>query len=693
MLLTLAFAMAAEGMWLPEQLPEVAPEFADRGLEISPETLADPMKAPLGAVASLGFCTAAFVSPDGLLATNHHCVEYWLRNISTEENNYFLDGFASASREEEASVGADGRLWIVTSVDDVTEQMMQGIGRRTKDAARYNRLQANQKELINACEVDDVTRCRVASFYSGAEYRLITSTEIRDLRLVFAPPMQVGQFGGETDNWMWPRHSADFSFFRAYVAPDGSSATYSEENVPFKPKHFLEVEPEGAQPGEFVMVAGYPGRTSRHARAAVLAYEVEIGMAKRNALRKEAIDLLTEYAQKSSLNQSRLGPTISGLANGYKNTAGILEGMQRGDLVSVKQAQEAEFLEWVAADKKRARKLNPIISEYDAFLEERRARGTRDLYMGWIRGADMLSVASSLVRMSVEREKPEAERDRGYQERDLPRRIQGLKVMHERTVLEADEALWRVMLNHYTDLPESDRSPEFEAWVAEQSTDDLATYLYANQELMDPDVRMALFEASEAELRKSENPWIQLAWVFEEARQAKKMENEARAGKARRLGQAWMRAQLDYAASQNRPMYADANSTLRVTLGVVEGYSPQDGLVATPYTHMSGLAAKIGEGDFAYPEDYTEPARAADPKGIVNFLTTLDITGGNSGSSVLNGQGKLVGLLFDGVWESIPGDWVYYAPLNRSTGVDIRFMRWVMEQNPNTQYLRDELFR
>ncbi|MFK7929223.1 MAG: S46 family peptidase [Myxococcota bacterium] len=701
-LLAAPVANADEGMWLPEQIPEIAPAWTERGLEIDPEALADPLGKPLGAIVSLGFCSASFVSPDGLIATNHHCVEGFLQQNSTGANNLHKDGFVAADRTEELPVGPGGRIQVVEKIEDVTSQVMRKVGKRTKDAKRYTLMEEAKKRLIAACERQANRRCRVASYRGGGEYRLITSLELADVRIVAAPPMSVGQFGGEIDNWMWPRHSADFSFLRAYVAPDGSSATYSKDNVPYKPAHHLEVDATGAEPGSFVMIAGYPGRTSRHARAESLRWYSQDYLPTRLQLTLDMRQILQTFSDADPDAEARLGRSISSLSNGIKNSQGLLEGLQRGGLVDEKIKNEAEILAWVNADPARAKKWKAALETQSTLNSERQADSLRELYVSWAgRAADLLSVSRRAVRWAGEREKSDIQRDRGYQDRDRERIEAGFDRLERSLHLPSDRAVFELVMSRYQALPKDSRVQVLDDWIeANGGIKKAMDRLYAEPTLTDADARKALLNQSVAELKASDDPWVELAVALEEWDAPRRAKSKARSGASLKVTPAWFQVLDAWHKEQGKVLYDDANSTLRLTLGHVEGYSPQDGLVALPQTTVAGLAVKAGPAPFNAPEALVERARdskdhrfADKALGAVpaSFLSTLDITGGNSGSAVLNGKGQLVGLVFDGNYESIAADWIWMQSVTRAITVDVRMIGWVLDGDPKAAWILKEL--
>lgn len=695
-------AHAGEGMWLPEQMPEVAAPFVEQGLQIDPAELADPMGAPLGSIVTLGFCSASFVSPDGLVVTNHHCVEGFLQYISTGEANHHRDGFVAPTRADEAHAGPSARLGVVTALTDVTSKVMDGIGKRTKDADRHDRMEANRKALVADCEATPNRRCRVVPHFGGATWRLVEVLEIQDVRLVYVPPMSLGQYGGDVDNWMWPRHGADFAFLRAYVAPDGSSAPYSEDNVPYQPAQHLLLG-EGVSEDDVVMVAGFPGSTERHLLTMDLAWQAETVLPQSLEGALEALEIMERHAEADPEAAARLGARISGYRNFEKNTRGMLAGVAGRGVLEAKQAQEDTILAWIDADKKRAktyRKAHTALTEalVEEHLDADRLRAVR-----WIqRASGPLGFAYQAVRWADERETTDdAERDSGYQDRDRDRTAAWYAQADRGWFLPADRELLQWALGKYADAPAETHLPSLDAWLeAQGGVGPALDALYAEPKWLDADARVATLDTPAADLRGSGDPWIGLAVALEDFFGPRREAREATEGKLQRLFQDWMTAKLAWADATDTLMYDDANSTLRITIGTVTGYVPQDGLVATPFTTTAGMAAKAGDAPFDAPADVL--ARVPDAassrwavEGLgdvpVDFLSTLDITGGNSGSAVLDGQGRLVGLAFDGNWESIAADWWFLDDVTRCISVDLRYVLWLLDGDEGAAGLRDEL--
>jgi hypothetical protein len=699
LLATLPTAQADEGMWLPEQLPKKAAELKDMGLEIDAAQLADPMGQPLGSIVTLGFCSAAFVSPDGLIATNHHCVAGYLGYLSDAENDRNKDGYLAATQADEAWVGPGSEVQVVQKISDVTDRVNAGVKRRTKDLQREAIVSKNTKAIVADCEADrpDV-QCRVASYYGGAEYRLIEKRRLKDVRLVYAPPDSVGAYGGEIDNWMWPRHSGDFALLRAYVAPDGSTAENAEDNVPYQPPHHLEVNPEGANPGDFVMVAGYPGRTYRFKRVRSMQFSRDVAYPFSIGLSEEMRAILVDHSERSDEAKARLTPHIGYIDNGLKYRQGMLDGFSGSDVVTRKEAAEEALMKWVAADKKRSNRYGPVFAEMDAMADESERTYKSESVSRWMLGIDLLSAAYAGWRWACEQEKPDLERDRGYQDRDREKRIRRMERMDKTMWIESDRDVMKLLLEKLSALPADERPQPVLDWVAAQGgIDEALEVLHKDPALAKTENRVALLDMDRATLAKSSDPWVQLAIALDSYNAPLRERDRTRKGANLRLQPLYIEA---LRASTEGELYPDANSTLRITVGHVKGYSPQDGLVALPQTTLAGMVAKNGDAPFDTPQRFLDAAaKAGDSKWKdadlgdvpVDFLTTLDTTGGNSGSATLDARGRFIGLIFDGNYEAMSADWVFNDEMTRSIHVDVRYLLWTLDEVEGATRLLEEM--
>lgn len=341
--------LAREGMWVPQQLPEIAGPLKDAGLELAPEQLADLTADPMGAVVALGGCTASFVSPNGLVATNHHCAYGAIQLNSTPEKNLMALGFNAATTADEVSAGPTARVFVMDRISDVSADIHAAMGASTDGRARQNALEAKQKALIADCEQEAGYRCTLYSFFGGQTFRLFRQLEIKDVRLAYAPPSSIGNYGGEVDNWMWPRHTGDFTFYRAYVGPDGKPAAFSKDNVPYHPKHWLRLADQPLEAGDFVMVAGYPGQTNRYALFDEFQGVSDWQYPVVGQHLKNLVALVLAAGEDDKDVEVKYAATIRGWQNAMKNWDGQLEGFKRVDALAGKQAGEQAVLDWLAA--------------------------------------------------------------------------------------------------------------------------------------------------------------------------------------------------------------------------------------------------------------------------------------------------------------------------------------------------------
>ena len=696
---------AKEEMFTPAQLQDISEELSEAGLEIAPESLADLTDFPMGAVVSLGGCSASFVSPEGLVVTNHHCARGSVQYNSTAENNYLANGFLAATKDAELPAAPGSRVYVTTEVTDVTAQMRDGT-EGMEPLARFELVQQRRKDIIAACEETAGYRCQVSGFFGGAQYKLIKRLEVRDVRLVYAPADSIGKYGGDIDNWQWPRHTGDFAFYRAYVAPDGSAAEYSEDNVPYQPEHHLKVSAKGVADGDFVMVAGYPGSTSRYTLLAEVENTFEWNYPTFQKLIEEWIATIEEAAPEGSDARVKYESLLAGLNNYEKNLRGQMEGARRVGLVDRRRAREAALAEWIAADASRA-DYGTAIAALAELSEESASAARTNFWYGNAARASLFGVARRLYRLSKENLKPNAEREGGYQERDMTFFRQSMQAIDRRYDAGVDKAVWTLFLTGYLAQPMEERVPELDAamgFTAETTADDLPDLLeafYANTTLGDVETRLAMMEASPEAFEANEDPFIKLAVAMYDYGFDLETKSKTRSGRSLALRPAYMEAITAWQKEQGVLAYPDANSTLRITFGNVMGGSPADGLVYTPFTTLEGITAKdTGEDPFNAPAKQLELIKAKDYGNYkfdavnsvpVNYLSDLDVTGGNSGSATLNSKGELVGLLFDGTYESINSDWDFDPRTTRSIHVDSRYMLWVMEKVDGAEALIDEM--
>lgn len=692
-LLVAAVATADEGMWMPQQVPQLSEQLRKAGLQLDPKQFADLTGDPMGAIVSLGGCSASFVSPQGLVVTNHHCAYGSLQYNSTPERDLITNGFLAQSLSEEVPAAAGSRIFVTTGIEDVTAKITGNIGPKVSDAERARLVERRIKEMVGECEKGGGVRCRVSSFFEGDQYLKLTQMEIRDVRLVYAPARGVGEYGGETDNWMWPRHTGDFSFYRAYVGRDGKPADYSKENVPYQPKHFLKVATTDLDPGDLVIVAGYPGRTYRYRTAAEVESMLEFTYPNSIRYSEEIMRILEEQGKGKRDVQIRNASRIKGIANGYKNNQGMVEGLRSSGLVETRRKGEQELAAWIAADPARVKKYGNVLQELDRLEQQKRATRQRDVVTSWIyRSSPMLSQANSVYRLSLERPKKDLDRREGYQERDW-NRIRESAQRTQRTIEPgSDRAGLRFFLLEATKLPEGQRIAAVDQALAatgettaEKQVEKFLDRLYGNTKTASLDERLKMLGESTAQLEARNDSMIDFAASLAKLSLANEKRDDATAGAMLRIRPRYFEALREMKGGL---LYPDANGTLRVTFGTVIGYTPRDAVAYAPQTTLKGVIEKdTGVEPFDSPKALLEAAKTSvagyvDPELAdvpVNYLSTVDTTGGNSGSATLNAKGELCGLLFDGTYEGMAGDYFVDEATSRSIHADSQYMLWVMD--------------
>ncbi len=699
-LLACSAVHADEGMWMPSQLPQLAKELRAAGFKGNPAELADLTKHPMSAVVSLGGCTASFVSPQGLAVTNHHCALGAIQLNSTPQRNLIEAGFNAAVQADEVSAGPAARILVTVGFDKVTDRILSDARGKT-GRAYFDAVEAAQKATVAACEQDAGHRCSVANMYYGRDYYLIKQLELKDVRLVYAPPRAIGNYGDEIDNFMWPRHTGDFTFYRAYVGKDGKPAAYSKDNVPYQPPAHLAVSTAPVKAGDFAMVAGYPGTTFRHRTAAEFANQIEWLLPTRVAVVGGLIDTIETATGDDADKRVLYASTLASQKNTLKRAQGELEGLRRSDAVRVRRADEAAMLAWLASQPNVAA-LQSDVRAAQVLLDAAEATRERDFILGYLR-TGLLGSAVSLQRLALERTKPDAQRESGYQQRDEALIEAGLKQLQRRYHPDVEKAVLAYALQRYFALPANQRVAEFDAvfgnnpGIARSRLD----AMYAGTRLGEEAERLALLKATPESLAASTDPLLKAAATLQPALLRLEDASKERNGELLRLRPAYMEALVGYRTSQGRDVYPDANSTLRVSFGKVSALSPRDAIDYRPLTTVGGIVEK---NTGVEPFDAPKPLLDAIAKGdfgttidpslktqTVNFMTNLDTTGGNSGSPVLDANGKLIGLNFDSNWEAVSASWMFDPRYKRAIHVDMRYLRWLLAKVYPAPHLLKEM--
>lgn len=690
-----AGAHADEGQWQPHQLPQLKAELKRAGIEIPAEKLADLSKHPMSAIVSLGGCSAAFVSDAGLVVTNHHCAYGAVQRNSTPEHNYITNGFLAKTRAAELPGGPNSLVYVTDKVENVSDRVLKGLTADMSGRARHEAVEKRVKDLIAECETDKMYRCSVPAFHRGLEYYRIRQMMIRDVRLVYAPSDKIGNFGGDIDNYEWPRHTGDYSFLRAYVGKDGRPADPSPDNVPYKSKDFLVVSAEGLKAGDGILLAGYPGRTSRYKLPAEIRFARDTAFPLKVSELQADLAVMADATNGDAAAAVRYASVVKSINNVLKKTQGLLDGFARKDIAAIKDVQDAEFRAWYA---KQPNVSPTLLAELDAAIASDMALSEEEFAWSVATNSDLLKSARTIYRLSLERQKADAERESGYQQRDLAFIKARLTRLEQSYVNKVDQARFEAGLKRYAQLAAKSHPQGLDALLPAPSA---VAALYQQTQLADTAKRLAWLEKDQAAVAQSDDAFMALAIKLQPVEAALEERRKEIDGNLERVIPQYMQAVIAWKKSQGKPVYPDANSTLRVTYGTVSPYSPRDGLTKGPFTTVEGIVEKVtGKAPFEAPQalidavkqkrygQFRDPVLGTVP---VNFLTSADTTGGNSGSAVMNKRGELIGLNFDSTYESITKDWYFDTAITRAIHLDIRYMLWVMKEVDHADNLLQEM--
>ena len=691
-----AAAHADEGQWQPHQLNQLKSELKRIGMTIPVDKLTDLSKHPMSAIVSTGGCSAAFVSADGLIVTNHHCGYAAIQRNSTPEHNYIVNGFLARDRAGELPGGPSMLVYVTEKVENVSERVLKGLAPTMSGRERYEEVQSHIKALTAECETDKAYRCSVPAFHRGLEYYRIRQLMIRDVRLVYAPSDKIGNYGGDVDNYEFPRHTGDFSFLRAYVGKDGRPADPSPDNVPYKSKDFLVLSAEGLKNGDPILLAGYPGRTSRYKLPAEIRFARDVDFPLRVAGMQADLAVIAAATMSSPAYDVRYASVVKSINNVMKKTQGLLDGFARKDIAAIKDVQDAQFRAWFRQHHGAASK--SVLADLDAAIGADMALSEEEYAWSVATHSDLLASARTLYRLALERQKPDPKRDAGYQERDLSFIKARLTRLEQSLVASVDEARYAAALARFGKLAERMHAQALDALLPVPHA---VPALYKSSELADTAKRLAWIGKDVDAFRKSDDAFIKLAVRLHDVSASLENRRKEINGNLERIIPQYMTAVIAWKKSQGKPVYPDANSTLRVTYGTVAPYTARDGVIKGPFTTVDGVVEKhTGKDPFIAPKELLDAVRDKrfgafkDPVlGTVplNFLSSADTTGGNSGSAVLNKRGELVGLNFDSTYESITKDWYFDSAITRAIHVDIRYMLWVMKEVDHADKLLKEM--
>ncbi len=688
-------SFADEGQWTPDQIKKLdARMLKERGLELTANQLwneeGDERTGGLmRAAVNLSGCSAGFVSPQGLVATNHHCAYAAIQANSSVEHDYIDNGFLAREKTEELRATTN-TVRLLRQVKDVTGDLETKSKDIADDRERYQAIAARRRELIAECEAPGGHRCEIASFYNGRVYRLFDYLEFTDVRLVYAPPAGIGEFGGEIDNWMWPRHTGDFSLLRVYADAQGNPAPYSPDNVPYQPAVWFPISQDGVNPGDFVGILGYPGTTRRYMPAIEVQRWIEQALPMTVDLYGKWIAVLEARGLKDKAAEIRVAATKKSLANRFKNSQGMLDGLDHMKLLERRREEDAALTKWAQdQDDARYREVLDNLNKISADTKAIHARS--ELLAALSRGVGTVSIAIDLVRSRREARKPDAQRSEAYTERNKDRlwrrqlgRIKDFDAM-------VDEQVLALLVESNGALPEGER-------LAALVDVDAAKLVKSTKLSKETTLSKLWTSATQSEIELNKDPAIVLALALAPEIEALEAEQERLEG----AKAVWYPLYFDMLeAVRGGPVYPDANGTLRLSYAKVRGYDKWDGAKQEPQTTLTQAIAKhTEEKPFHLPQNMRDAASSAAASKYADkdlgdlalcMLADGDTTGGNSGSPVIDGKGRLIGLNFDRVWENIGGDYAWFDGHSRNIIVDARFLLWLLDEVEHADTLVAEI--
>lgn len=688
---------AEEGMYPLSEIAKL--NLSMKGLRIPVTDVYNPDGVSLvDAICDVSGGTGEFVSEDGLILTNHHIAFSGVSAASTPENDYLKNGFVASTREQEIPA-KDYTCRITESYKDVSASILEGLTAETPPLERSKIVRERMASLATQEKAGrENIECEVSEMFPGKSYVLFTYRIILDVRMVFVPPQSVGEFGGENDNWMWPRHNGDFSFLRAYVAPDGSTATYSPENVPFRPKKFLRFSQRGIKEGDFVMILGYPGRTFRHKTSHFLALQEDHTLPFISSHFDWLIKTMEELSVNDRALQLQFADMIKSYANVTKNYKGKMQGLRRLSLVARRQAEEKALQEFIDADPALKAKYGTTLESIGSVYRNYNTVVRQELLFNLLnRTAPILQIATSFVGRD----------DAAMKD---AKKNEALKAAYARSYDEMNmayqKAAFKALLIESLALPEDQQFDAVETIVdgedgevAEKKIADFVDAVFSKSIFASKSTAIEALSWTRKQIKKHKDPMIKFATEFQQSATEIRTRLREREGELNRLEAELLDAKMLW---QKKSFIPDANSTLRFTYGYVRGYAPADAVKYSPMTSLRGILEKnTGRIPYdaparllelyetrSYDKSFEDPALDDVPVAI---LYNTDTTGGNSGSPVMNGWGELVAVNFDRTFEATINDYQWSESYSRSIGVDARYILFIAKYLGGAESLLSEL--
>jgi len=693
-------------MWIPALLQRNEAEMQAMGMKITADDIYSINHSSMKDAVVLfgGGCTGELVSDQGLLLTNHHCGYGWIQRHSTVEHDYLTDGFWAMTPEEELACPGLTAVMLKNMVD-VTDRVLESITYETSDEDRAEIIKKHIKSIIEEAKKDTEYEVSVESFYIGNQYFLMYNEVFKDVRMVGAPPSNIGKFGGDTDNWVWPRHTGDFSIFRIYVGKDGKPAEYNEENVPYKPDYHFTISLKGVEKDDFTFVFGYPARTNEYLPAVAVDQEANVVYPVVVDLRTQILDIYNKYQERDAKVRIQYASKHAGLGNGWKKWMGVIEGIRNFKGIEKKRAFEIAYNDWCMQARNRMkymhalRDFTPVYEEYEKYR-----MATTYLTEAGL-SIELIEFAANMAKLSeVTKDTPQDEIDE--QISDLR---QATTAFFKDYYQPIDEEVALTMLTAYRANQPEDFRPEILNEIDKKFKGDVKAYvdyLFGKTILTSEEkVNKFLDEFKPSKVKKLEKDPAVVAVnsmmdFYVENVMPKSRECNNRINNLRRV---YMEGQMKMIPEvfPERNLYPDANFTLRVTYGKVGGFKPRDAVEYRHFTTLDGIMQKENPDIYDYVVtdrlrelyEAKDFGRYADKDGSMHvaFIAGNHTTGGNSGSPILNAEGKLLGLNFDRTWEGTMSDLVYDPSICKNISVDIRYVLFLIDKYAGCTRLIDEM--